>query len=183
MPMQSSMSAFTKGAPIQADARDQRQSQLMPPLVILAPPRSFTSLNCAMLGCHPQIFGLAEVNLFAGDIMADMQELYRTRGYLSDGLLRSLSELAFGEQTEETIEAARRWLVANDDLTTAELLRTMQEWADHKILVDKSPLHTFTPGALPRMATHFPEARYLHLIRHPGDTIASVLRLRQRVHD
>lgn len=155
----------------------------MPPLFILSPPRSFTSVTCAMLGCHPEAFGLAEVNLFAGETMADMQELYRDRNHLSGGLLRSLSELAFAEQTEETIEAVRRWLRDNASMSTAELFRTMQEWAGDKILIDKSPLHTFTPEALPRMAANFPDARYLHLTRHPGDTVTSVLELQQRVRD
>ena len=154
---------------------------MKPPLFILAPGRSFTSLTCAMLGCHPQAFGLAEINLFAGDTMADMQDLYKTRARLSSGLLRSLSELAFSEQSDESIEAVRRWLAANPRLATAELFRTMQEWAGQKVLIDKSPLHAFTPAALRRMGETMPDARYLHLTRHPGDTINSFLQLQQKV--
>jgi hypothetical protein len=37
------------------------------PLFILAPPRSFTSVICGMIGQHPQMYGLPEVNLFAGE--------------------------------------------------------------------------------------------------------------------
>ncbi len=156
---------------------------MQPPLFILAPGRSFTSLTCAMLGCHPQAFGLAEVNLFAGDTVGDLHELYRTRQRLASGLLRSLSEIAFSEQTEEAIEAARRWLLANASLSTAELFRTMQEWVGDKVLIDKSPLHAFTPDALRRMEKQVPEARYLHLTRHPGDTIQSVLQLQRKARD
>jgi hypothetical protein len=145
-----------------------------PPLFILAPGRSFTSLVCAMLGCHPEAVGLAEINLFGGDTIADLHELYKTRQRLANGLLRSLSELAFGEQTEQNVEAARQWLVENAEMSTTELLRTMQEWAGDKVLIDKSPLHSFTPDALQRMRAGVPEARYLHLTRHPGDTVNSV---------
>ncbi len=153
------------------------------PLFILAPGRSFTSVTCAMLGCHPQAFGLAEINLFAGDTMADMQKLYKTRARLQSGLLRSLSELAFGEQTDETIEATRRWLLDNQDMSTTEMFRTMQEWAGDRLLIDKSPLHAFTPEAMRRMGERVPEARYLHLTRHPGDTVDSVVQLQQKVRD
>ena len=152
-------------------------------MFILAPPRSFTSLTCALLGGHPEAFGLAEINLFAVETVRDLRELHKTRSHLASGLLRSLSELAFSEQTEETVDVVRQWLSDNDTLTTAELFRTMQAWASDKILIDKSPFHTFNPEALPRMAREFPDARYLHLTRHPGDTVTSVLQLQHRVRD
>jgi hypothetical protein len=153
----------------------------MPPLFILAPPRSFTSLTCAMLGCHPQMFGLAEINLFAAETMAEMQELYRARSRRQAGLLRSLAYLAFSEQTEETVEAARQWLLDNSDLTTAEVFRTIQAWLPDRILIDKSTFHVFRPGAMERMARHFPDAYYLHLTRHPGDTVKSIMQLRDKL--
>ncbi len=151
----------------------------MPPLFILAPPRSFTSVTCAMLGEHPQMFGLAEINLFAGDTMADLQKLYGTRARLQSGLLRSLAQVAFSEQTEETVEAARQWLLDNSALSTAEVFRTLQSWLPDRVLIDKSPLHVFHADAMPRMRTHFPDARYLHLTRHPGDTVKSVMQLKE----
>ena len=109
----------------------------MPPLFILAPMRSFTSVTCAMLGCHPQMYGLPEINLFAGETMAEMQELYRQRAHRDQGFLRVLAQLAFSEQTEETVEAARQWLLDNAELSTAELFRTMQSWLPDRILIDK----------------------------------------------
>lgn len=136
-----------------------------------------------MLGEHPQMFGLPEINLFAGDTMADMQKLYETRARLQSGLLRSLAQLAFSEQTDETVEAARQWLLDNSNLTTDEVFRTIQSWLPDRIVIDKSPLHVFEPQAMRRMRAHFPDARYLHLTRHPGDTVKSVLQLQQTVRD
>lgn len=152
---------------------------MKPPLFILAPPRSFTSLTCTMLGCHPQMFGLPEVNLFAADTVAGLHELYSERRRLQYGLLRSLAELAFSEQTEEAVDAARDWLLENKDLSTAEVFRTMQHWAGDVVLVDKSPLHVFMPESLRRIEASFPDARYLHLTRHPGTTTQSALDLRK----
>ncbi|MCS0494077.1 sulfotransferase [Ancylobacter sp. MQZ15Z-1] len=156
---------------------------MVEPLFILAPPRSFTSISCGMIGCHPQLFGLAEVNLFAVDTVAELIDMHRTRRRLQNGILRSLAELAFGEQTETTCEAARRWLNDNQDMTTAELFRTMQDWADGRGLVDKSPLHVYAPEALARIAGNFPQARFLHLTRHPGDTVKSILQLKTEMRE
>jgi hypothetical protein len=155
----------------------------MPPLFVLAPPRSFTSLTCAMLGSHPQAFGLAEINLFVGDRLADLEKHYEVRQRAANGLLRSLSELAFAEQTEETVDTVRRWLLDNADMTTTELFRTMQEWVGDKVLIDKSPLHVFMPQALRRIAEHLPEARYLHLTRHPGDTLKSLFQIQETMRE
>jgi hypothetical protein len=146
----------------------------MPPLFMLAPPRSFTSVTCAMLGCHPQMFGLAEIKVFAGAKIRDLSKLHKIRKRLPNGLLRSIAQIAFGEQTEETIEAARSWLDENRDMSTSELFRTMMEWLPDRTLIDKSPLHVFRADALERMRSDFPEAYFLHLTRHPGDTVKSM---------
>jgi len=136
-----------------------------------------------MLGCHPQMFGLAEINLFAAETVAGLHELYRERRRVQFGLLRSLAELAFSEQTEAAVDAARDWLLENQDLSTAEIFRTLQHWAGDVVLIDKSPLHVFVPEALKRIEAGFPDARYLHLTRHPGATTQSALDLRASLVD
>jgi hypothetical protein len=154
---------------------------LTPPLFILAPPRSFTSVTCAMVGSHPQMLGLAETKLFIRDTVGELQEFYDVRESMQHGLLRSLAEIAFQEQTVETIEAVRNWLAENRDMSTAELFRTMQEWVGGRGLIDKSPAHVYAPAALQRIQRDEPEARYLHLTRHPGDMVKSVFQLREKI--
>jgi hypothetical protein len=129
------------------------------------------------------MFGLAEINLFARDTIRELRELYRVRERMQHGLLRCLSELAFQEQTVETIEAAQGWLGDNQDMSTAELFRTMQEWVGGRGLIDKSPLHVYAPPALRRIGQAVPEARFLHLTRHPGDTVKSIFQLREKIRD
>lgn len=147
------------------------------PLFILAPGRSFTSVSCGMIGCHPQMYGLPEINLFCAGTVGELLKIYRrhtmANRYLDQGLLRSLAELAFAEQTEETVEAARAWLADNEHLTTDALFRDMQEWAGGRGLVDKSPFNVHAPASLQRIRKTIPEARFLHLTRHPGDTVKS----------
>jgi hypothetical protein len=151
------------------------------PLFILSPPRSFTTITCAMLGCHPQMFGLAETNLFYADRVRELNRLYFARPTACHGLLRSIAELGFQEQSEETIEAAKAWLDDNGDSSTGELFSLLAEWAPDRTLIDKSPLHVFQPDRLRRMLDVFPHAYFLHLTRHPYTMGKSLKGLRERV--
>ena len=154
---------------------------MQPPLFILSPPRSFTTITCAMLGNHPEMFGLAETNLFVADTLDQLRNTYRFRPTAQHGLLRSIAELGFGEQSAANVEAVRSWLGDNSDMSTAEMFRVMGEWAENRILIEKSPLHVYSAGALERMHEHFPDARYLHLTRHPRCMLDSAAKLKERV--
>jgi hypothetical protein len=81
----------------------------------------------------------------------------------------------------ETIEAVRNWLAENRDMSTAELFRAIQAWSGGRGLIDKSPAHVYAPTALQRIQRAVPEARYLHLTRHPGDMVKSVFQLRENI--
>ena len=123
---------------------------MIEPLFILAPPRSFTSVTCAMIGQHPEMMGLPETNLFAADTYAGLQRMYRMRPRFRFGLLRSVAQLGLGAQTEDTVRAAAAWLEENPDISTAELFADLVAWADGRGTVDKSPLYVYAPGALQR---------------------------------
>src|SRR5207245_2865569 len=110
------------------------------PLFILAPPRSFSSVICAMLGQHPQMYGLPELHLFTTATMADQ---WRTgaRGPFSmgHGLLRAVAQVCYGAQTEVTIEAARGWLRRRSHFTTGMILEELCERVQPLMVVEKSP--------------------------------------------
>lgn len=131
-----------------------------------------------MIGCHPQLYGLAEINLFISERVAGLSRLSRNRPRIAHGLLRSIADLAFKEQTETTIEAARLWLADNSDMSTADMFRLLGEMAGDRGLVDKSPFHVFLPDALKRIGKSAPDARFLHLTRHPADTLKSLFQIR-----
>jgi hypothetical protein len=151
------------------------------PVFMLAPPRSFTSLACAMIGNHPDLIGLAETNLFAADTYDELSQIYNVRPSFEHGLLRSIAELGLGGQTETNIEAARAWLDEQRLGSTSMLFRDLVEWAEPRGIVDKSPLHVFSPGALDRIRRSFPGARYLHLTREPRATCKSIIESREKV--
>lgn len=152
------------------------------PLFILAPPRSFTSVSCAMIGCHPQMFGLAETNLFTADLYEELTRVYRMRRRLQHGLLRCIAELGLGGQTEENIETAKQWLDENLEVPTAEIFGDLVAWGEPRNLVDKSPSYVYKPEHLERILVAFPDARFLHLTRHPRGTCESIYKMRQQVH-
>jgi hypothetical protein len=155
---------------------------LPPPLFILAPPRSFTSVVCGMIGQHPEMYGLPEVNLFVAERYIGLQMLYRRfRPHLAHGLLRAISELGLGGQTVENAEAARAFLEDEPHASTTRLFTDLVEWAAPRRVVDKSPLHVIKAEYLDRMYQAFPDAQFLHLTRHPLSTCKSVMKLSDEI--
>src|SRR5438105_3191953 len=70
--------------------------EMADPLFILAPPRSFSSVLCAMLGQHPQMHGLPETHLFVDETIERWWGRSSHAKYpMADGLLRSVAQLCF----------------------------------------------------------------------------------------
>jgi hypothetical protein len=152
------------------------------PLFILASQRSFTSLVCAMLGQHPQGYGVPEINLFSRDKLEELVESSREkRQFMLHGLWRNIAQLYAGEQTIESVEMARRWVHRHLEWTTGEVYWKLC----HKIaplrIVDKSPAYIKNPRAMQRIQETFPQAKYLYMTRHPIDQGKSVMSAVQAV--
>ncbi|MGK7903828.1 MAG: sulfotransferase [Hormoscilla sp.] len=153
------------------------------PIFILAAPRSFTSLISTMLGQHPEAYGVPELNLFFSDTLKELIDAYLwaiiERRRLS-GLLRTVSQLYAGEQTIESVGMAHRWLLNRLDHSTGEIYWELCAQVAPLRIVDKSPMYSSKPEKLPRIAKTFPNAHYLHLIRHPrthGESVMKMLSL------
>lgn len=154
-------------------------AELIQPLFILAPPRSFTSVTCAMVGQHPQMMGLPETNLFARSTYGELGALYERRPRLQHGLLRAIAQLGLGAQSEANVDAAQRWLAEQDAVSTGALFADLAHWAAPRGCVDKSPIHVYRGANMQRIEAAFADARYLHLTRHPRGTCESIYALRQ----
>jgi hypothetical protein len=147
------------------------------PLFILAPPRSFTSVVCAMLGQHPQMYGLPELHLFGAETISEWWErCERARAPMAHGALRAVAELFYSKQTEHTITLAEAWLRRRSHYTTGFLLESLAERVHPRVVVDKSPSIVRRPEFLQRAYRMFPEARFIHLVRHPRSQGESVLK-------
>ena len=155
----------------------------MPEMVfILAPPRSFTSITCGMLGQHPQLFGLPELRLFVADTVGEWLDLCSKATYpMASGTLRTVAELIFGQQSALSITMAQAWLAERSHWTTYQLTKTLAEVVHPRILLDKSPNLVYQPAALVRLHRNFPDARFIYLTRHPRGHGESVLKLKAHV--
>lgn len=148
------------------------------PFFILCPLRSFSSLVCGMLGQHPDMYGMLELNLFQEDTLEGLvQYQQKTRPHSNHGLLRTLAQIHDGKQNFETIQAAEAWISDHFHWTTKQVLDHIITLVAPKIVIDKSPSTVMTPKSIERMYSMYPDASYLHLIRHPRSTGKSMIDL------
>lgn len=151
------------------------------PLFLLAPPRSYTSLINAMLGQHPQCFGLPELCLFNVETLLELwvrnSDEMGSEAKTRHGLLRAVAEIYAGEQTMQAARMATHWCAARQERSTAEVYRELVEKLDPLVAVEKSPAYTIDIKRMLRIRDAFPEARFLHLTRHPVGQCKSVMSL------
>ena len=146
-------------------------------LFILGPPRSFTTVVSAMLGQHPQMYGLPELHLFGAETIAEWwQQTESASFYMAHGLLRTVAQLYFGAQTAKTISRASGWLRRRSHYTTGLLYEELAERVTPRLPIEKSPSTVYHLERLQRAYTGFPHARFLHLVRHPRGHCHSVFK-------
>jgi hypothetical protein len=150
------------------------------PLFLLAPPRSYTSLVNAMLGQHPQAFGLPELCLFNVTTLVDLWrgsqgEIAENGSMVRHGLMRAVAEIYCGEQTTATTNMARCWAAAREDWSTARVFQEIVAKIHPLVAVEKSPSYTMSVDRMRAMYEAFPDARFIHLVRHPISQAKSVM--------
>jgi hypothetical protein len=146
------------------------------PIIILAPPRSFTSVVSAMIGQHPQLYGLPELQMFGSETVAEWWAVCGQASFpMSHGLLRAVAQLRFGAQTPDTIRLAGGWLRRRSGQSTGLVLEELASAVAPRVVVDKSPSTVYDLAFMRRAHAMFPGARFLHLTRHPRAHSESVL--------
>jgi acyl transferase domain-containing protein/pimeloyl-ACP methyl ester carboxylesterase/aryl carrier-like protein len=148
----------------------RRSARLEDPVVfLLSAPRSGSTLLRVMLAGHPGLFCPPELHLLGFSTMRDRRAALR-ESYLQEGLLRAIQELN-SASAEEAKAFEEEWVSA--DLTVQAVYARLQEMANGRLLVDKSPPYAASPWALKNAEELFASARYIHLIRHPLSMIDS----------
>ena len=128
-----------------------------------------------MLGQHPALYGLPEVNPFIADTLGKtVTTLGLVRPRSLDGLYRVVAELEFGDQSERTIELAKAWTQQRRSWSMRELLDHISATIAPRSWIDKSPSTVLSKDGLARARRMFPDAHYLHLTRHPRPTCNSI---------
>src|SRR5437763_8681198 len=88
--------------------KPQARSGTADPILILGPPCTFSWVICAILGQHPQLYGLPELHLFSAETVGAWLEQCSHESYDMDhGLVRAVAEICFGAQNDQTIGKAR----------------------------------------------------------------------------
>jgi Sulfotransferase family len=147
------------------------------PVFVLAAPRSFSSVVCAMLGQHPELHGLPETHLFLEDTMDDWWRRVDGESYqMAHGLIRAVAQICFGEQTERSVASAQAWLRRRRAETSGFVFEELARAAFPTTLVDKSPSTVYDLASMHRLLRFFPDARFIHLVRHPRSYCDSVVK-------
>jgi hypothetical protein len=152
------------------------------PTFILAPARSYSTVTVAMLAGHPQIYGFPEMLLFTESTVGELLEMKARRPMLPrvwvsaqlSGIIRAVAELHDGCQSGTAIESARKWMADRSEWTPIDLMNHLLELVHPCIGVEKSPETTRSDQNLEACFAAYPDARYLHLTRHPVDTQRSM---------
>lgn len=143
------------------------------PVFIVALPKSYTSVLSGMLGQHPGLCSVPELNLFVGETVMDWAT-QPGNAYLCDGLLRTLAQMQHGAQTAATVAQALAWLQQRATMPVAEVFEQIRRFAAPAVLIDQSPVYTQKPAFLQRILTAFPDARFIHMTRNPVSWLGSM---------
>ena len=145
-------------------------------LVLLSPPRSFSSVVSTMIGQHPELYGFPELHLFIGDTVQEVLDReYAAGNYFGPpGILRTIAQLEFGYQTSATITKAIGWLGERRHWSTKRMMDHLRTLVDPLIGMEKSPITALKPLGIERAFAFYPDAYYLHLTRHPVTTRRSM---------
>ncbi len=157
------------GESIQLDKSDQKNKQA---IFILCPGRSGSTLLRVILAGHPQLFAPPELYLLSFNTLAERKAAFSGRNnFLTEGTIRAIMEIrnCDGERAQEIMEELEQ-----QNLSTKQFFRLMQEWLPDKILVDKTPPYAYNPQILQRAESEFENPLYIHLLRHPLATIRSM---------
>lgn len=152
------------------------------PVFILAPPRSYSTVSTAMLAGHPKLYGFPEMLIFTAPTVGDiLKGTGRTRnadwiGFGNTGIARAVAELHEGGQSPMAVERAMGWLRDHGDWEAVALMDHLLRLVHPKIGLEKSPDTVCSKAALNACLRAYPQARYLHLTRHPVSTVQSMLK-------
>lgn len=152
---------------------------LPPPIFLIAPPRSFTTLVSGMLGVHPDIYGVPELTIFYHERLDDLWRLGRSGNdgdtRMRHGILRAVAEIFFGEQSDEAIAGAEHWCARRQDWPVGAVFDDLRRAVAPLRLLEKSPDYTIRPAAMERMFRSCPDAKIIFLTRHPVGQCKSTL--------
>ena len=165
--------------PVVAPPKD-RDPLWFAPVFVLAPARSYSSVVTTMIGQHPDLYGFPELSLLRTQTVRQLlTDPPNWRGIPAmvkqAGLFRALAQVNEAEQTPESIARAVRWLRCRPEWNTLDVYDHLLGAVAPRIGIEKSPETVSRLAYMERLATAYPRARFVHLVRHPLTTQRSMV--------
>ena len=121
---------------------------------------------------------MPELNLFVVETLEEFVETFSGyRQIQQHGLLRTVAQLYAGEQNMTTVDMAHRWMMRRHTWNISDVYKELCEKVSPLQIADKSPVYGGSIETLKRIQKAFPNAYYLHLLRHPVTQGQSILNI------
>ncbi|MFA6239911.1 MAG: SDR family NAD(P)-dependent oxidoreductase [Candidatus Hydrogenedentales bacterium] len=143
-------------------------------IFLLSTPRAGSTLLRVMLAGHPGLFCPPELHLLPFGSMKERADALGL-SYLDEGVQRAFMELKGLDA-----EAGKRLIeeMTQQDMPIQDVYAQLQQAANGRVIVDKSPSYAADMETLERGELLFDGAKYVHLVRHPYSMIESYVRIR-----
>ncbi len=142
-----------------------------PAIFVLSAPRSGSTLFRVMLNSHPGLFAPPELELLSFNTLAERRLAFSgSQSFWLEGTIRAIMALKNRGAAEAKAEMRE---MEERGLTTKECYRQLQEWANGRRLVDKTPSYALDRAILERAEADFHDTHFIHLARHPYGMIRS----------
>jgi hypothetical protein len=152
------------------------------PLFLIGNKRSGTSQLVRVLNMHPQVFVSHESDISWILYQFHNDQPFRGHPWDSDKGMRFTLErsghlLQRMASPQENFLALQLLMMENGSPWLAAQKKTGLQWVG-----DKKPMQHTDPELLKFLLQHFPEAHFLHIVRHPFDVVASSDRFNRTAH-
>ena len=133
-----------------------------------------------MIGRHPQLYSFPDLNLFIADRVDTLMALDAEAcdaplmGTYLGGAVRTIAEVYFSDQGSAALAKARAWLQAHREDTTQMLMDSLLARIHPRTGVEKSARTGMSRTSMERARGFYPDARFVHLTRHPITAIESM---------
>ncbi len=141
-----------------------------PACFVLAPPRSGSTLLRVMLAGHQRLFAPPELELLGIDTLDQLEGYGEVIDTWRNGLMEAFRN-ALGWSLEQARSELTRWMY--EKKPSHEVYALLQQGVGNRLLIDKTPGYSASLAILRKAERWFRDARYIHLVRHPCDTILS----------
>lgn len=139
-------------------------------------------MTLSLLAGHPQVYGFPELLLFTVDTAGELLNERQRRPQLErgqivarlTGVCRALADLHEGDQSNAAVNRAGSWLARHADWPTPRLLNYMLDLIAPSVGIEKSPDTVARDNGLTACIKGFPDARFIHLTRHPTNSLISM---------